>query len=306
MQTGSRPNRLPVLLSPEQTPRKKTSQRPPKSRHEVFARSPLGRLRARFSDQPCSRSSRLQSVTSTTSPCAPSLFPSPSTWIGAEDTRHSGNLLRHFEIRKPLLSYHEHNEAMRTAELRERLAAGETVALITDAGMPGLSDPGGRLIRKCIELDLPFTIVPGVSAITTALVGSGFGMDNFCYRGFLPVKKRTARTRIKNRRGTAGNDHLFRVALSANEKSNGLRKSDARATSLRRPRADEKIRGIPARDRRSRLNGGATALDFLRAIRLFLTRLPGGAQEKSLGFWLRSRPSLFYCICVFFTDCKNK
>jgi 16S rRNA (cytidine1402-2'-O)-methyltransferase len=108
--------------------------------------------------------------------------------IAAEDTRHSGNLLRHFEIRKPLVSYHEHNEAMRAAELIERVAAGETVALITDAGMPGLSDPGARLIRKCIERDLPFTIVPGVSAITTALVGSGFGMEQFCYRGFLPVK----------------------------------------------------------------------------------------------------------------------
>ena len=108
--------------------------------------------------------------------------------IAAEDTRHSGNLLRHFEIRKPLLSYHEHNEARRTAELVERLATGETIALITDAGMPGLSDPGGRLICKCIERDLPFTIVPGVSAITTALVGSGFQMERFCYRGFLPVK----------------------------------------------------------------------------------------------------------------------
>jgi 16S rRNA (cytidine1402-2'-O)-methyltransferase len=108
--------------------------------------------------------------------------------IAAEDTRHSGNLLRHFEIRKPLVSYHEHNEAMRTAELVERLAAGESVALITDAGMPGLSDPGARLIRQCIERNLPFTIVPGVSAITTALVGSGFELEQFCYRGFLPVK----------------------------------------------------------------------------------------------------------------------
>ena len=108
--------------------------------------------------------------------------------IAAEDTRHSGNLLRHFEIRKPLVSYHEHNEAMRTAELAERLAAGETVALITDAGMPGLSDPGARLIRKCIERELPFTIIPGVSAITTGLVGSGFALERFCYRGFLPVK----------------------------------------------------------------------------------------------------------------------
>jgi 16S rRNA (cytidine1402-2'-O)-methyltransferase len=108
--------------------------------------------------------------------------------IAAEDTRHSGNLLRHFEIRKPLVSYHEHNEAMRTAELAERLAAGETIALITDAGMPGLSDPGARLIRKCIERELPFTIIPGVSAITTGLVGSGFALERFCYRGFLPVK----------------------------------------------------------------------------------------------------------------------
>jgi len=108
--------------------------------------------------------------------------------IAAEDTRHSANLLRHFEIRKPLVSYHEHNEARRAAELCERLATGENIALITDAGMPALSDPGARLIRQCLARDLPFTIVPGVSAITTALVGSGFDLDDFTYRGFLPVK----------------------------------------------------------------------------------------------------------------------
>ena len=108
--------------------------------------------------------------------------------IAAEDTRHSGNLLRHFEIRKPLVSYHEHNEAMRTAELAERLAGGETVALITDAGMPGVSDPGARLIRACIERGLEYTIIPGVSAVLTALVGSGFSLERFCYRGFLPPK----------------------------------------------------------------------------------------------------------------------
>ncbi|HSH40024.1 MAG TPA: 16S rRNA (cytidine(1402)-2'-O)-methyltransferase [Chthoniobacterales bacterium] len=108
--------------------------------------------------------------------------------IAAEDTRHSGNLLRHFEIRKPLISYHEHNEAMRSAELSERLAAGDTVALITDAGMPGVSDPGARLIRACVERGLEYTIVPGVSAVLTALVGSGFSLDRFSYSGFLPVK----------------------------------------------------------------------------------------------------------------------
>ncbi|HKP93712.1 MAG TPA: 16S rRNA (cytidine(1402)-2'-O)-methyltransferase [Chthoniobacterales bacterium] len=108
--------------------------------------------------------------------------------IAAEDTRHSGNLLKHFEIRKPLLSYHEHNEAMRSQELAERLAAGENVALITDAGMPGLSDPGARLIRKCIDQNLSFTIIPGPSSILAALLGSGFSLDRFCFRGFLPVK----------------------------------------------------------------------------------------------------------------------
>ncbi|PYJ68379.1 MAG: 16S rRNA (cytidine(1402)-2'-O)-methyltransferase, partial [Verrucomicrobia bacterium] len=81
--------------------------------------------------------------------------------IAAEDTRHSGMLLKHFEIKKPFLSYHEYNEAMRTTQLIERLATGEDVALITDAGTPGLSDPGARLIRECIKRNLPFTIIPG-------------------------------------------------------------------------------------------------------------------------------------------------
>jgi 16S rRNA (cytidine1402-2'-O)-methyltransferase len=108
--------------------------------------------------------------------------------IAAEDTRHSGMLLKHFEIKKRLVSFHEHNEAMRTAQLIDRLAAGENIALVTDAGMPGLSDPGARLIRECIRRDLPFTIVPGPSSILTAIVGSGFSTEKFFFGGFLPVK----------------------------------------------------------------------------------------------------------------------
>lgn len=108
--------------------------------------------------------------------------------VAAEDTRHSGILLKHLGIAKPFLSFHEHNEAMRTAELSKRLEAGETIALITDAGMPGLSDPGGRLVRECIARELPFTILPGASSILTGLVGSGFDAERFCFRGFLPVK----------------------------------------------------------------------------------------------------------------------
>jgi 16S rRNA (cytidine1402-2'-O)-methyltransferase len=108
--------------------------------------------------------------------------------IAAEDTRHSGNLLRHFEIHKPLVSYHEHNEAQRTAELLESLRAGKNIALITDAGMPGISDPGHRLLRACIENKIPYTIIPGPSAVLTALIGSGFDAEQFFYGGFLPVK----------------------------------------------------------------------------------------------------------------------
>lgn len=108
--------------------------------------------------------------------------------IAAEDTRHSGLLLKHYGIDKPLLSYHEHNEAMRTAQLVQRLARGENIALITDAGTPGLSDPGARLVRACIEGQLPFTAIPGPSAILTALIGSGFCTEPFFFGGFLPNK----------------------------------------------------------------------------------------------------------------------
>jgi len=109
--------------------------------------------------------------------------------IAAEDTRHSGVLLKHFGIKKPLISYHEHNEAMRTAQLAERLVQGENVALITDAGVPGFADPGVRLIRECIKRGLPFSIIPGPSSILIALLGSGFSTERFCFRGFLPVKR---------------------------------------------------------------------------------------------------------------------
>jgi 16S rRNA (cytidine1402-2'-O)-methyltransferase len=108
--------------------------------------------------------------------------------IACEDTRHSGNLLRHYEIRKPLVSYHEHNEARRTAELIEELVAGKKIAVISDAGLPGISDPGHRLLRACIERGVPYTIIPGPSAVLTALVGSGFPAESFFYGGFLPVK----------------------------------------------------------------------------------------------------------------------
>jgi len=111
-----------------------------------------------------------------------------SDLIAAEDTRHSGMLLHHLGIKKPFISLHEHNEASRIPELTDRMVAGLRVALVSDAGMPGISDPGHRLIRACVERGLPVTVLPGPSAVTTALVGSGFPSDRFFFGGFLPVK----------------------------------------------------------------------------------------------------------------------
>jgi len=108
--------------------------------------------------------------------------------VAAEDTRHSGLLLHHLGIKKPFISLHEHNEGARVPELLERMLRGEHIALVTDAGMPGISDPGFRLIRACLDAGLPMTVLPGPSAVLTALVGSGFPCDRFYYGGFLPVK----------------------------------------------------------------------------------------------------------------------
>ncbi len=108
--------------------------------------------------------------------------------VAAEDTRHTGQLLTKYEIRKPLVSYHEFNEAKRTPELLEKLRAGQRIALVSDAGMPTLSDPGLRLIAAVVEAGLPVETVPGISAITTALAGSGLPAQPFLFHGFLPHK----------------------------------------------------------------------------------------------------------------------
>ncbi len=108
--------------------------------------------------------------------------------IAAEDTRHSRILLQHHGIDKPLVSYHQHNEAMRTADLVQQLRNGTSIAVITDAGMPGISDPGMRLLKAAIQNEIPHTVLPGPSSIITAVAGSGLVDGPFRYRGFLPVK----------------------------------------------------------------------------------------------------------------------
>lgn len=108
--------------------------------------------------------------------------------IAAEDTRHAVILLKHHDIKRPLVSLHEHNEAQRAEELAGRLAAGENIALLTDAGTPGVSDPGYRVVRECIARGLEFTVLPGPTSILPALVGSGLPLHEFYFGGFLPVK----------------------------------------------------------------------------------------------------------------------
>src|ERR671927_626975 len=107
-----------------------------------------------------------------------------------EDTRHTRVLLDRHGISARLLSYHEHNEAKRTAELLPRLEAGERVALVSDAGMPGISDPGARLVAAALEAGVPVTVLPGPSAVETALVASGLAGERYQFVGFLPRGER--------------------------------------------------------------------------------------------------------------------
>lgn len=108
--------------------------------------------------------------------------------VCCEDTRNTGMLLSHYGIKKPLVSLHEHNETQRAPEIATRALAGESFAVVTDAGMPGVSDPGYRLIQELKLRNVSFTVLPGPSAVVTALVGSGLPSDSFYFGGFLPVK----------------------------------------------------------------------------------------------------------------------
>jgi 16S rRNA (cytidine1402-2'-O)-methyltransferase len=103
-----------------------------------------------------------------------------------EDTRHTKGLLDRHGIKARLLSYHQHNEAQRTAELLPRLEAGERIALVSDAGLPGVNDPGARLISAALEAGMPVTVLPGPSAVETALVASGFVGERYQFLGYLP------------------------------------------------------------------------------------------------------------------------
>lgn len=121
--------------------------------------------------------------------------------VAAEDTRHTGQLLARFGIERPLVSYHDHNKDRRTPELIERLRSGASVAIVSDAGSPGISDPAFTLVRAAVEAGLPIVPVPGPSSALCALEVSGLPTDRFAFEGFLPRKSGRRRTRIEELRG---------------------------------------------------------------------------------------------------------
>ncbi|WP_163582988.1 16S rRNA (cytidine(1402)-2'-O)-methyltransferase [Gracilibacillus saliphilus] len=108
----------------------------------------------------------------------------------AEDTRNTGKLLHHFELKQKMISYHEHNKMARQDQILEMLSNGENLALVSDAGMPGISDPGFEVVQAAIQADLPVVVLPGANAALSALVGSGLPTDHFYFYGFLPRKKK--------------------------------------------------------------------------------------------------------------------
>ncbi len=121
--------------------------------------------------------------------------------IAAEDTRHTGKLLKHFQITTPQVSYHEHNRLSRLEELLDRLRTGEAIALVSDAGMPGISDPGYELVKACIEAGVSVIPIPGVTAAVTALAVSGLPTDRFVFEGFLPTKSKPRSDRLNSLKG---------------------------------------------------------------------------------------------------------
>ena len=117
--------------------------------------------------------------------------------IAAEDTRHTLKLLNHLEISKPLISYHRHNEEIRTEELIKELKTGKNIGLVSDAGTPGICDPGEEIIKKCIEKSIKVVPIPGACAMINALITSGISTKEFIFLGFLPLNKKSRKEKLE-------------------------------------------------------------------------------------------------------------
>src|SRR5438045_176606 len=129
--------------------------------------------------------------------------------VAAEDTRRTGQLLKHFAISKPLLSYFQFNEARRSEEILERLRRGEKIALVTDAGSPGISDPGERVVKAAIAAGFRVEPVPGASALIAGITASGLSAEEFHFLGFLPHKSGQRRTKLESLKEVPGTLVLY-------------------------------------------------------------------------------------------------
>ena len=160
-----------------------------------------------------------------------------------EDTRHTRKLLERHGLRARLLSYHQHNEAARTAELVPRLEAGERIALVSDAGLPGVSDPGARLVRAALAAGVEVTVLPGPSAVETALVASGLEAERYQFVGYLPRGERALAALADEFRAWPWPGGGVRVAAAARGIAARACTRKPRAAGGSLPRADEAFRG---------------------------------------------------------------
>ena len=136
--------------------------------------------------------------------------------IAAEDTRHSLKLLNHLNISKPLISYHRHNEDIKTEVLIKELKMGKEIALISDAGTPGISDPGEEVIKKCIEENIKIVPIPGACAMINALICSGIDTKEFTFLGFLPLNKKNRKNKLEEIRNAKNTVILYEAPHKLN------------------------------------------------------------------------------------------
>jgi 16S rRNA (cytidine1402-2'-O)-methyltransferase len=170
--------------------------------------------------------------------------------VAAEDTRRTGQLLKHFGISKPLLSYFQFNEAKRSEEIMERLKRGEKVALVTDAGSPGISDPGERVVKAAIAAGFRVEPVPGACALVAALTASGLPTDEFHFIGFLPHKSGQRRNRLEALKSIDGTlvfyESPYRIGKLLSELSDVFPERTVVLARELTKRFEEFLRGKPA------------------------------------------------------------
>ncbi len=170
--------------------------------------------------------------------------------IAAEDTRHTGGLLKHLSLHKPMISYHAHNEARRTQEIVERLGRGEKIALVTDAGSPGISDPGERVVKAALAAGFKVEPVPGACALIAALTASGLATDEFHFIGFLPHKSGQRRNELEWLKGMTGTlvlyESPFRVEKLLGELTEVMPDRPVVLARELTKKFEEFLRGMPA------------------------------------------------------------